>query len=58
MKDPKQKSGGNGGDDDMYVLDDTGDSTIEDIEPPIPLRIDGPRPSQGRTPRWAKKIGS
>ena len=32
MKDPKQKSGGNGGDDDMYVLDDTGDSTIEDIE--------------------------
>jgi molecular chaperone GrpE len=32
VKDPKQKAGGNGGDDDMYVLDDTGDSTIEDIE--------------------------
>ena len=32
MKDPKKKAGGNGGDDDMYVLDDTGDSTIEDIE--------------------------
>ena len=32
MKDPKKKVGGNGGDDDMYVLDDTGDSTIEDIE--------------------------
>ena len=31
MKDPKKKAG-NGGDDDMYVLDDTGDSTIEDIE--------------------------
>jgi len=32
VKDPKKKAGGNGGDDDMYVLDDTGDSTIEDIE--------------------------
>jgi molecular chaperone GrpE len=32
VKDPKKKVGGNGGDDDMYVLDDTGDSTIEDIE--------------------------
>ncbi|HEY8850390.1 MAG TPA: nucleotide exchange factor GrpE [Thermoanaerobaculia bacterium] len=32
MKDPKKKAGGNAGDDDMYVLDDTGDSTIEDIE--------------------------
>jgi molecular chaperone GrpE len=31
VKDPKKKAGGNG-DDDMYVLDDTGDSTIEDIE--------------------------
>jgi molecular chaperone GrpE len=31
VKDPKQKAGGNG-DDDMYVLDDTGNSTIEDIE--------------------------
>jgi molecular chaperone GrpE len=31
VKDPKKKAG-NGGDDDMYVLDDTGDSTIEDIE--------------------------
>jgi molecular chaperone GrpE len=32
VKDPKKKADGNGGDDDMYVLDDTGDSTIEDIE--------------------------
>jgi molecular chaperone GrpE len=32
VKDPKKKAEGNGGDDDMYVLDDTGDSTIEDIE--------------------------
>jgi molecular chaperone GrpE len=32
VKDPKKKAGGDGGDDDMYVLDDTGDSTIEDIE--------------------------
>jgi molecular chaperone GrpE len=32
VKDLKKKAGGNGGDDDMYVLDDTGDSTIEDIE--------------------------
>lgn len=31
MKDQKRKKG-DGGDDDMYVLDDTGDSTIEDIE--------------------------
>ncbi len=32
MKDQKRKKGGDGGDDDMYVIDDTGDSTIEDIE--------------------------
>ena len=32
MKNPKQTTGGNGGEDDAYVLDDTGDSTVEDIE--------------------------
>lgn len=32
MKDRKQTTGGNGNQDDAYVLDDTGDSTVEDIE--------------------------
>ena len=31
MTNPKRTKG-NGGDDDAYVLDDTGDSTVEDIE--------------------------